>query len=149
MTWMSDLTSSGSMPALEMTLRFAGQRQKVIAHNIANLTTPDFRPTDVSPQAFQSSLARAIRERRGGTGGSGVSGPLRIESNREIRQRADGSIQLTPRTPSGGVLAHDRNDRDLERMMQDLAENTAVFRTASDLYKNRSDLLRTAISQRV
>ncbi|MCC6676966.1 MAG: hypothetical protein IT436_07470 [Phycisphaerales bacterium] len=145
MTWMSDLTSSGSMPALEMTLRFAGQRQKIIAHNIANLTTPDFRPVDVSPQVFQSTLARAIEERRS----RGGLGPLPIGSSREIRQRGDGSLELNPRTPSGGVLAHDRNNRDLERMMQDLAENTAVFRTASDLYKNRSDLLRSAIAQRV
>lgn len=145
MTWMSDLTSSGSMPALEMTLRFAGQRQKIIAHNIANLTTPDFRPVDVSPQAFQATLSRAIEERRS----RGGHGALPIGSSREIRRRGDGSLELTPRTPAGGVLAHDRNNRDLERMMQDLAENTAVFRTASDLYKNRSDLLRSAIAQRV
>lgn len=145
MTWMSDLTSSGSMPALEMTLRFAGDRQKLIAHNIANLTTPDFRPADVSPRAFQSALARAIEDRRE----RGNIGRLTLEAGREIRQRPDGSLALTPRTPAAGVLAHDRNNRDLERLMQDLAENTAVFRTASDLYKNRSDLIKTAIAQRV
>lgn len=145
MTWLSDLTSSGSLPALEMTLRFAGERQKLIAHNIANLTTPDFRQVEVSPRAFQSALARAVeaRRQRGGVGS------LALESGREISQRPDGSLKLTPRTATGGVLAHDRNNRDLERLMQDLAENTAVYRTAADLYKNRADLVKTAISQRV
>lgn len=146
MSFLSDLTNSGAMPALEMTIRFAGERQRLIAHNIANLTTPDFRPVDVSPQAFQSALAGAVEERRNCSGGQGE---LRLEPTREIRQRGDGSLELTPRTPSSGILAHDRNNRDLERLMQDLAENTAVFRSAVDLYKSRENLVRTAISQRV
>lgn len=145
MSFLRDLTNSGSMPALEMTLRFAGERQKLIAHNIANLTTPDFRPADVSPAGFQASLRQAVSERRA----RGGLGPLRLAETREIRQRPDGSLELSPSTPSSGMLAHDRNNRDLERMMQDLAENTAVHRSAADLYRSRHDLMKTAISQRV
>jgi flagellar basal body rod protein FlgB len=47
------------------------------------------------------------------------------------------------------VLFHDRNNRDLERLMQGLAENTTTYRVAADLLRSRYDVLRTAISQRV
>jgi flagellar basal-body rod protein FlgB len=60
-----------------------------------------------------------------------------------------GGLTLKPRTPSGNVLYHDRNNRDLERLMQDLSENVLAFRVASDLLRRENDLLRTAISQRV
>jgi len=142
---MADLFNSGGMQALELTLQFAGQRQRLIQNNIANIDTPDYRPMDVSPGKFQAALASALksREERGGVG------PLCLDGSREIVQAADGSITLNPLTPSGNVLFHDRNNRDLERSMQSLAENTATYRVAADLLRSRYDVLRTAISQRV
>ena len=58
-------------------------------------------------------------------------------------------MELHPKTPSRGILFHDRNNRDLERMMQDLAENVAVFRIVTDLLKNQYSKIRDAISERV
>lgn len=142
---MADLFNSGGMQALELTLQFAGQRQRLIQNNIANIDTPDYRPMDVSPRKFQAALASAVskRQERGGVG------PIMLDGSREIIQAADGSITLNPLTASGNVLFHDRNNRDLERSMQSLAENTATYRVAADLLRARYDVLRTAISQRV
>ncbi|MDX2117361.1 MAG: flagellar basal body rod protein FlgB [Planctomycetota bacterium] len=145
---MADLFSSGGMQALELTLQFAGQRQRLIQSNIANIDTPDYRPMDVSPAKFQKSLARAIAAREQ-LGGDQAGGPLLLNDSREIVQQADGSIRLNPQTASGNVLFHDRNNRDLERLMQGLAENTTTYRVAADLLRSRYDVLRTAISQRV
>lgn len=143
----SDLSTSGSAPALQQLLRFAGARQRLLVHNIANMDTPDFRPADVSPAAFQSTLRDAIKARREATGGE--HGTLPMPDSDEVSFAANGSIRLTPGTPSPGVLYHDRNNRDLERQMQALAENTLTYRTASELLRRNQDLLRTAISQRV
>jgi flagellar basal body rod protein FlgB len=71
-----------------------------------------------------------------------------LESTREVHITGQG-LQLTPQTPSGNILFHDRNNRDLERNMQALAENSAYFRTSAELLRSRFELLRTAISQRV
>jgi flagellar basal body rod protein FlgB len=54
------LTNSDGIPALERLVQFTGQRHRLILNNIANLSTPGFRPSDVSPQAFQAQLAEAI-----------------------------------------------------------------------------------------
>jgi len=76
-------------------------------------------------------------------------GELPRRDTREVEFRRDGSLSLTPKTPANNVLFHDRNNRDVERLMQDLAENSAVFRFSTEMIRSRTELLRTAISQRV
>ena len=61
----------------------------------------------------------------------------------------DGRLRLDPRTSSGNILFHDKNNRDLERTMQSLVENASMFRVATDLFRNRTTLLRDAIAERV
>ena len=145
--FIGDVLSSGAVPSLEATLRFAGERHRLIAHNIANLDTPNFRPVVVSRGTFQDALSEAIQERRRGRGG--MDGELRLGSGREIAQGADGRLTLSPRTPSGNVLFHDRNNRDLERLMQDHAENAGVYRMSADLLRSRYAQIREALAERV
>lgn len=143
---IQDVVNAGSMPALEATIRFAAQRQRILASNIANAETPDYRPLEVSVAGFQKELGRAIDQRRRTSGGE--LGPLSFKDTREIKFNAGGQMVLTPSTPTGNVLFHDRNNRDVERMMQDLAENVGAFRMATDLLKSRFDLMKSAIAQR-
>lgn len=145
----NDLANAGAAPVLEQVLRFAGARQRLLAHNIANIDTPDFRPVDVSPAAFREQLDRAVRKRREERGGQ--SGELEFEDTEEVSfaRGVSGSLTLKPASPSRNVLYHDRNNRDLERLMQSVSENQLMYRTAADLLRRENDLLRSAISQRV
>jgi flagellar basal-body rod protein FlgB len=143
---MGDITNSGSIPALEMMVKFAGARQRVIAHNIANLDTPNFIPTDASPAAFQQALGEAVAQRRARTGGE--HGTLNFQNTKQVVVAADGQLTLHPTTPSGNILFHDRNNRDLERLMQDNAENVGAFRVATDLLRSRYEILKSAIAER-
>ena len=145
--FLDQLQSAGAMPALELTMRFAGQRQRLIAHNVANLETPNFQPLDVDPRHFQAMLGEAIADRRSRNGGG--HGALRWKSTGQIERSGRGGLTLRPGTSSGNILFHDRNNRDLERTMQDMVENAAVFRTAADLLRSRTDMLRQVISERV
>lgn len=147
--FLNQLNSAGALPALEMTMRFAGQRQRLIAHNVANLETPNFQPMDVSPRKFQRMLADAIDERRDRNGGA--SGNLSWNETGEVqRGRSDPhALRLDPRTASSNIMFHDRNNRDLERTMQAMVENAAAFRVAGDLMRSRVALLRETISERV
>jgi flagellar basal-body rod protein FlgB len=147
MSIFEDISTAGPAPVLERMIRFAGARQRLLSHNIANIDTPNFIPFDVSPRDFQQHLRDAVRERR--ESGRGESGELQVKDTDEVSEGSDGALTLTPRTPSGNILYHDRNNRDLERMMQALSENQMAFKAAADLLKHHNDLLRTAISQRV
>ncbi len=141
----SEITSSGAIPVLEATMRFAARRQEIISGNIANIETPDYRPMDVSVAGFRKSLAAAVEARRA----VGGNGEIRPQDSREVQNLPDGTMALTPRTNVNGVLFHDRNNRSLETLMQDLVENTGAFRVAGDFLRTRYDLLKMAIAQRV
>ena len=145
---IESLTSVGAMPALEATMRFAAQRQQILAHNIANADTPDFIPLDVDPAEFQRVLGEAI-DRRRASETRGASGELNLTGSGQVKSDGRGGLTVTPGTDSRNVLFHDRNNRDLERMMQALAENTVVFRQASELMKQQVNLIRGAIAERV
>lgn len=146
--FIDDVTSSGAMPVLEASLRFASQRLRLIAGNIANISTPDYRQKDVSVSGFRSELARAIDARRSGSGGG--RGELGLRSTRELRVHGPGSssFDLTPRTTSGNVLFHDRNNRDTEGLIQDLVETTQAHRVSAELMRGRLETIRSAIAQR-
>ncbi len=142
---ITDLIGGGAIETLEMSVRFAGARQRVIASNVANISTPNHIPYDLSPEAFQKSLRAAVERRRAE---SGQAGRLRLESNDEMRIERDGDIRFNPRTASGNILFHDRNNRDLERLMQANAENVGAFRVAIDLLRTRYEVVRSAIAER-
>jgi flagellar basal-body rod protein FlgB len=139
------VTNSEGIATLERLVQFAGQRHRLIVNNIANIDTPGYRSTDVSVKDFQKQLGDAIDERREA---GRPAGPLELKDSSQV-EFSTHSLVLHP-TPIGeNILFHDGNDRDLERTMQDLVENFLTFRMASELVRNRFDLLHSAISERV
>ena len=146
MMFLDEVLSAGAIPVLESTLRFAGARQNIINHNIANLETPNFIPLDVSTTGFQKALGDAIQRRRDANGG--MMGDLDIQG-REVRSTESGDLQLLPRTPSGNILFHDRSNSDEIRLMQANAENAAAYRVSGELLRSRYQQIRDAIAERV
>jgi len=140
------VTNADAIPVLERLMQFAGARHRLIVHNVANLDTPDFRPADVSVEDFQANLAEAVDERRARNGYG--AGPLEIESTDDVEFTERG-LELHPTPVGDNLLFHDRNDRDPERLMQDMVENFMTFRMAADFVKNRFNLINTAIRERV
>ena len=138
------ITNAGDLPVLERLMQFSARRQTLISGNIANISTPGYRPVDVSVEGFQAQLASAIDARRE----RGGDGPLAIASSSTVEPTPDG-MTLHPQPSGDQLLFHDGNDRDLERIMQDLVGNFLTYRTASELIRNRFDMLETAIRERV
>lgn len=138
--------SYGSMPVLERMVEFTGARQELIAHNIANLSTPYFKPADLDPVKFQSQLRDAMDRR------SRKPNPMRRSldlGNSDQVRISRGKMQFRPQQTNENILFHDQNNRDMERTMQDLVENALAHRTSVELLKSQFDLLRTAIRERV
>ena len=138
--------NSGSLPVLERMMQFAGQRHRIIANNIANISTPGYRPVDVSIESFQDQLADAIDERRAKFGSG--RGDLNLQSTSEV-QVASQRLNLHPLPIGANLLFHDGNDRDLERTMQSMVENFMTFRFAAEALRSHYDLLNVAIRERV
>jgi len=142
------LFQTGSMPVTEKLVQFTGARHRVLAHNIANLSTPHFRPRDLDPGTFQAQLGQAVDERRARAERGSAREPFRLNDTRQVRQRGDG-LEARPETLDENILFHDRNNRDLERTMQDLAENTMAHSAGLTFLQSEFELLKTAIRGRV
>jgi flagellar basal-body rod protein FlgB len=173
---LNGLTNSGSIPALERLMQFSSARHRLIAHNVANLSTPGFRPVDVSPEEFQQQLASAVQARRNARAAPGPSMPselaagqpdtvgliasslpplhrradeaLPMQSTRQVEVRADRLI-LHAEPMDDNVLFHDGNDRSVERIMQDLVENFMTYRTAAQFLQRQFNQIQEAIRERV
>ncbi|MCH7571379.1 MAG: flagellar basal body rod protein FlgB [Planctomycetes bacterium] len=140
------VTNAGALPVLERLLQFAGQRHRLIVNNIANIDTPDYRPVDLSTTDFQETLGEAIDSRRARHGNAG--GELRLEDSQQIEFHRN-SMTINPEAVGENILFHDRNDRNIERIMQDLVENALTFRMAAEFMRGRFDLINMAIRERI
>jgi len=137
---------AGALPTLERLVQFTGARHKVLTDDIANLSTPYFKPRDLSPKDFQKALRRAIDGRR--ETATPENGPLRMQDTQQLRF-GDGRIDIRPKDTNDGILYHDQNNRDLERLMQHLAENTLTHSVGVELIRSEFGIMQTAIRERV
>ena len=120
------LFSSGSLPALEALLRFASERQRAIAGNIANVETVGYRTRDLSESGFRQELARVFQ-------GHDLS---------------PDALRLGP-TADAGILKPGGNNVDLEIEMAKMVRNSALHSTAASLLAQQFALLREAIAGHV
>ena len=143
---ITGLLDTGALPSLERLVQFTGERHRVLTNNIANLDTPYYRPKDLDTGSFQAELSRAIGERREQM--NPAVGPLPLKETDQLQFESDRLITKSEPTDEN-IMFHDRNNRNLELTMKDLAENTIAHRAGVELLKNQFEMLRTAIKGRL
>lgn len=142
--WIDKLTSSSTLTALELSARFAEQRQRVLAENLANIDTPDYRTRQLDPAAFRASLRAALTRAH-----SDGTASLDLRGNAQFATNADGGVTVRPATePAQNVLFHDGTSARLERLMTDVNENALSYEMASNLLRARLENLLRAIRGR-
>jgi len=114
--------------ALRARLDLLGQRQKLISENIANASTPGYKPRDVDTTRFDNALAAAVRQNeRGGHGSTRIS---------------TGMARVVTRPDSETTL--DGNGVELEDQVMKAAQVRQSFETSIALYQKGLALLRLA-----
>jgi flagellar basal-body rod protein FlgB len=116
-----DRTALPGLDRLSQHLRYLGERQRVLAGNLANIDTPGYRAKDL---AFTEELERADR------GEQSSHGTLRYETE-EI-------------TRDDEVPDQDGNTVSLESQIARMDETTLRYRSLAELLSRRIGLLRYA-----
>jgi flagellar basal-body rod protein FlgB len=132
------LFSRGSMPALEAMLSFASARQKVIAHNLANVETVGYKAKDLPEGDFRKAMGRAYEEQR-----RSVSNEWRLEP------RGGGMASRPGEAGDAGILKHIENNVDLETEMGRMVRNQTMHSLAANLLSHQFSMLREAVAERV
>jgi flagellar basal-body rod protein FlgB len=133
--FIEKLLDQGGTPVLEQTLRFAAARHRLIAENIVNVDTPDYRQKDLSVEAFQAMLRERVEGRRDAGPGEAPAG------------FDDVAAEL--QTPTRGILFHDGNNRSMEQLMADQAKNAMMHNLVIELLRKQFQSLELALKERV
>ncbi|MGO9698682.1 MAG: flagellar basal body rod protein FlgB [Xanthobacteraceae bacterium] len=117
---------------LRTRMQWHQERQEVLAENVANADTPNYRPRDLAPPNFENalqtvSLALATTA-PGHIGGSGGSGSPFADGN-------DPHYEVRPR---GNAVSH-------EDEMLKLSSNQMDYDAVTSIYTHSIGLIKTAI----
>jgi len=123
------LLNQGAEPMLEETLRFSEARGRLIAENVANISTPGFKQKDLSVEKFQHLLADRAAQAEQSPPGSTAFDDIGLD------------VENTHR----GILFHDGQNRSMEGLMSDMAKNALMHNLAIELLRRQFQTLEMAI----
>lgn len=124
--------------AIKQRLRWLGQRQEVLARNIANADTPGYRPHDLRPFSFSKMLAEPRQTVALTATESGhLSGRRRDQA--AFAGRTDRVTYET--APAGNAVV-------LEEQMAKINETAVSHSLATGLYRKHLSMLNTATGPR-
>jgi flagellar basal-body rod protein FlgB len=127
------LFNSSSAPLLEKTLEFTSARHQVLAEDVANIDTPNYRMKDLSLGKFQAMLRQRAEIRdSSGLGSVGFD-----------------DIQAKRQDDNDGILFHDGNNRSVEQLMTDEAKNALMHNLAVELLRKQFSTMELALKERV
>ena len=125
------LLNQGPNPILEQMLQFTEKRQDLLADNIANVSTPNYRQKDLSTENFQEMLSErtsAAEEAAPGT-----------------TDFSDISAEIEH--PRRGILFHDGNNRSMEQLMSDNAKNALLHNLVVELLRRQYQTMDMALKE--
>ena len=119
---------------LRTKLHWSQERQRLLAQNVANADTPEFKPTDLAPPDF-------------GAGPSGAAPLALLRTSPAHLASADSTAAFD--TEHGGPfeIVPTGNAVSLEDEMLKVASNQMDFQAATALYTRGLGLIRTAIAK--
>ena len=121
---------------LRTRMQWHQERQRLLAENVANADTPQFRPRDLAPLNLQAPLGQAAGIKLARTdpahlGGGGAAGTSEFPLHRNLRNDV---------RPAGNAV-------NLEEQMLKVSANQMDFAAATSLYSKSLHLLKTAIGK--
>ncbi len=128
-----DLANSPFFGLLRQRLDHLSERQRLISENIANASTPGYRPRDIDTTGFDRVLASAANGRG-----------LTIARTNAGHMTSGGGTDVQVVTRDDSETTIDGNAVVLEEQMARAAETRMQFETGLALYQKGLDLVRMA-----
>ena|SRR5690554_6084587 len=129
---MDRLLTDGTNHVLQLALDAAAERQRVSAHNLANVNTPDFKRQEVQ---FEEKLKAALF--------ASPKLPLTKTHERHLpRPLALSELQHKVVTDNSTSMRSDGNNVDIDREMVQLSMNQLQYNAVTQVLNNRYGTLR-------
>ena len=121
---------------LERSLNLRSLQHRVLASNIANMDTPNYK-------AVELAVAEEMSRNQGSA--SGIRLVQTQPGHFPFKHNAADQVKLKVAKPPEFSLRGDGNTVDLDRTMGRLAENTLLYKTAAQLISQKFSGLKKAI----
>jgi flagellar basal-body rod protein FlgB len=140
------ITDTPFFNVLRERMGFLNERQKLLAENVANASTPKYVPRDLDNRAFADAIARQMPQARSGLAGAAPLSPVKMAATRaghlDGGAPAAGSGRAI-KTPDSEVTL-DGNAVVLEEQMIKVADTRMNYDAALGLYQKGLQLMRLA-----
>ncbi|MCX7357500.1 MAG: flagellar basal body rod protein FlgB [Alphaproteobacteria bacterium] len=130
-----DLGNTPFFGLLRARLDNLSERQRLISENIANASTPGYRPRDVDTSGFERMVASAA-------GGGGLQMARTKSGHMSPGGSGSGGVNIVTRDDSETTI--DGNAVVLEEQMSAAAQTRMEFETGIALYQKGLELIRMA-----
>ena len=131
-----DLNNLGLFKLMSRKMGWLTQRQEVLAQNIANADTPEYKGRDLKPFTFRDALSDSRRLTPVATSASHLKGTVPA-----------GGMDKEQRVRNPYETAPDGNNVVLEEQMLKMSTTGMDYQTITNLYKKQVGLIRTAIGR--
>ena len=128
------LFNDANVPLLEKMVRFTQARERVLADDVVNLSTPNYTPKDLSLEKFQQILQKQV--------GHQQTGPSADEED-QVNDALKGE------DANSNILFHDRNNRSVEKLMSDHANNALMHNMMIELMRKQFAQIQEALKEHV
>jgi flagellar basal-body rod protein FlgB len=144
------LFANSSLQSLEKTVEFTDRRHAILAGNMANMDTPDYKTRDLSVASFQESLKNAIESKSRTKADSpglqfdvlqGVEDDGQSLSEEQATQNVFDSMRQ--------VVYHDGSDDSIEMQVSQISKNQSLHSMAVALMRSQFQTLKMAISESI
>ncbi len=124
-------SDSGILRLMSEKMSYLGQKQTVLAQNVANSSTPGYKARQIAPFTFATALKEA-------GGGLSATNPKHIvPASMAGANSGTNKMRSYETVPSG-------NSVDLEQQMMEVSSTNMDFQATSSIYHKFMSLLRSA-----
>ena len=133
-----DITDIPLFAMLKSRMGYLTERQRVIAQNVANADTPNYRPQDLKPYSFQSHMAATVDQ----------PGPMSVATTNPMHIAHTATSPNPPKVKSNKSMdtetTLDGNSVVLEDEMLKLTDTRMNYDAAVGFYQKSLNLLKMA-----
>jgi len=157
---VNPIFQNSTIPLLEQVAAFTERRQEVLAGNIANINTDDYRMRDLDVEKFEATLKQAVEQRQQSQHPTRSQASLPFPSpgfsyghpkpnTQDITQLFTKDLFEAVEAKPKNLTFQDGNNRSVEEEIMEMTKNAMLQSYAVQMINAQMNLLQSAISERV
>ena len=145
---IESILGSTTIPLLEKVAAFGERRQEVLAGNIANIDTPNYKTRDLPVADFMQALKDAAKLRDQSLSPGSLSFADESPADQMARLFPDELFRAVE-APARNITFQDGGNRSIENEVMEMTKNVMMQNFAVELMIAQMNLLETVISERL